>query len=189
MDRLLDMYIGKYANFLTPELCNQTIEELKNTKWKQNLFYDPKSNTTHTVSGNLENDYSFDDNISTNKVIMDKLWNVIDHYIKKLNFDWFIGWQGYTNLRYNRYSDNKRMAEHSDQINSIFDGERKGIPTLSIVGTLNDDYEGGEFIMFREKTIHLKQGDLIIFPSTFLYPHRVDPVTKGVRYSYVSWVY
>jgi len=43
--------------------------------------------------------------------------------------------------------------------------------------------------MFKDKKIKLKQGDLILFPSLFLYPHRVEPVFKGVRYSYVSWVY
>jgi hypothetical protein len=189
MKKDLDSYVIKHNQFLTPEICNQTIEELKNTKWKQNLFYDPKSNSTLTLSGDLENDYSFDDKISTNSIIMKKLWLVIDDYIKKLNFEWFVGWQGYTNLRFNKYFENKKMAEHCDHINSIFDGTRKGIPTLSIVGTLNDDFEGGDFIMFKDKKIDFKQGDLIIFPSLFLYPHRVEPVNKGTRYSYVSWVY
>ena len=28
---------------------------------------------------------------------------------------------------------------------------------------------------------------MIIWPSTFLYPHTVKPVTKGTRYSVVAW--
>jgi predicted 2-oxoglutarate/Fe(II)-dependent dioxygenase YbiX len=43
--------------------------------------------------------------------------------------------------------------------------------------------------MFDNTEIKFKQGDLIIFPSIFLYPHRVEPVTKGVRYSFISWVF
>ena len=39
------------------------------------------------------------------------------------------------------------------------------------------------------KKIDTRKGDLIIFPSNFLYPHKITPVTKGVRYSYVSWVW
>ena len=39
------------------------------------------------------------------------------------------------------------------------------------------------------KKIDTKKGDLLIFPSNFLYPHEVEPVTKGVRYSYVSWIW
>ena len=81
------------------------------------------------------------------------------------------------------------MELHCDHIQSMFDGERKGIPTLSIVGILNDDYEGGEFIMWEDKEIKLKTGDLLIFPSTFLYPHKVNLVTKGTRYSFVSWTW
>jgi predicted 2-oxoglutarate/Fe(II)-dependent dioxygenase YbiX len=71
----------------------------------------------------------------------------------------------------------------------MFDGNRKGIPTLSIVGVLNDDYEGGEFIMWQDTEIKLKTGDVLIFPSNFLYPHKVNLVTEGTRYSLVSWTW
>jgi predicted 2-oxoglutarate/Fe(II)-dependent dioxygenase YbiX len=123
------------------------------------------------------------------KIIMGKLWLAIESYIKDYNFDWFNSWQGYSRIRFNRYSKTKKMAEHCDHIHSMFDGQIKGVPILSIVGVLNDNYEGGEFIMFKNKKIELLAGDLLIFPSNFLYPHRVDPVKKGTRYSYVSWVY
>ena len=61
---------------------------------------------------------------------------------------------------------------------------------LSTVLFLNDDFEGGEFLMFNEeKEIKFKAGDIMIFPSVFLYPHRVAPVTKGIRDAFVSWVW
>jgi predicted 2-oxoglutarate/Fe(II)-dependent dioxygenase YbiX len=43
--------------------------------------------------------------------------------------------------------------------------------------------------MFDDYEIKFKAGDLIIFPSIFLYPHLVKPVKKGTRYSFVSWCY
>ena len=43
--------------------------------------------------------------------------------------------------------------------------------------------------MFKDKEIKLKTGDILIFPSNFMYPHRVEPVKKGIRFSFVSWVY
>jgi len=43
--------------------------------------------------------------------------------------------------------------------------------------------------MFKDKEIKFKKGELVIFPSNFLYPHEVKLVTKGTRYTYVSWVY
>ena len=84
---------------------------------------------------------------------------------------------------------NQKMNLHCDHIHTIFDGQRKGIPTLSLLGSLNDNYEGGDLILFDDFKIELEKGDLIIFPSNFLYPHRVEPVISGVRYSYISWVW
>jgi len=80
------------------------------------------------------------------------------------------------------------MRKHYDHIHSIFDGQRKGIPVLSMLGILNNDYEGGEFLV-RDKQFKLKQGDMIIFPSCFMYPHEVKEVTKGIRYSFISWAF
>ena len=81
------------------------------------------------------------------------------------------------------------MSKHCDHIKDLFEGERKGIPILSIVCVLNNNYKGGEFIMFDDYEIKFKAGDLIIFPSVFLYPHLVKPVKKGTRYSFVSWAW
>jgi hypothetical protein len=61
---------------------------------------------------------------------------------------------------------------------------------LSFVFLINDNYEGGElyFELVNEIIkIPAKQGSLIIWPSGFQYPHGVLPVTKGERYSVVSW--
>jgi PKHD-type hydroxylase len=60
---------------------------------------------------------------------------------------------------------------------------------LTCVILLNDstDYEGGELqIKNLEDRILLKnQGSVIVFPSFI--DHRVTPVTKGVRYTAVTW--
>ena len=61
--------------------------------------------------------------------------------------------------------------------------------TLTLLGTLNDDYEGGEFVIWGDKEVEIPPGSIAVFPSNFLYPHKVNPVISGVRYSYVSWVW
>jgi predicted 2-oxoglutarate/Fe(II)-dependent dioxygenase YbiX len=64
--------------------------------------------------------------------------------------------------------------------------------TMSCVLLLNNDYDGGN-LCFRnpdgseEWKIDVKPNRLIIWPSNFLYPHAVKPVTKGKRYSIVGW--
>lgn len=89
--------------------------------------------------------------------------------------------------RINRYLTGTNMASHHDSIISLFE-KGTGVPVLSVVGVLNDDYEGGEFIMFDSMKINLRAGDILIFPSAFMYTHEVTTVTKGERWSYVSWI-
>jgi hypothetical protein len=52
---------------------------------------------------------------------------------------------------------------------------------------MNDNYEGGG-IYFRLQDLMFKpeEGDLIIFPSNFMYPHRAMPVESGTKYSVVT---
>jgi predicted 2-oxoglutarate/Fe(II)-dependent dioxygenase YbiX len=81
------------------------------------------------------------------------------------------------------------MKEHCDHIKDMFDGERRGIPILSVIAGLNNTYTGGNLKMFGGEDYSLNIGDVIVFPSNFMYPHAAAPVTTGVRYSYVSWVW
>jgi len=191
MKKNIDSYVKRIPKFLDKKICNKTIKEIKKLNWQQHEFYDVNTNENINRSGKQELDVSMnmsDDGIDS-KILMGKLWLAIESYIKDYNFSWFNSWQGYSKIRFNRYSKTKKMAEHCDHIHSLFDGQIKGVPILSIVGVLNDNYEGGEFIMFKNKKIELLAGDLLIFPSNFLYPHKVNSVKKGTRYSYVSWVY
>ena len=65
---------------------------------------------------------------------------------------------------------------------------------LSMTVLLNDNYEGGEFqfAFYKEEKCGIntpefnKIGSIIVFPSEI--EHRVTPVTKGIRYSLVSWL-
>ena len=59
---------------------------------------------------------------------------------------------------------------------------------LSIVFYLNDEFAGGDFI-FPELKIRVRPepGMMVCFPSNHNYMHGVEPVTKGKRYSIVSW--
>jgi len=64
--------------------------------------------------------------------------------------------------------------------------------TFSCIYFLNDDYEGGELCFKflkqeKELIIEKKSNRMIVWPSNFLYPHAVKPVTEGIRYSIVSW--
>ena len=64
---------------------------------------------------------------------------------------------------------------------------------LSIIMNLNDDYEGGDLIFTDQKEkeikrLKLSKGSIVFFPSNFMYPHGIQPITKGTRYSIVAWL-
>jgi predicted 2-oxoglutarate/Fe(II)-dependent dioxygenase YbiX len=192
MKKNLSDYVKHYKSFIKEEICDTTILELNKLNknlWHQHEFYDVKKNLFTKISGDQELSILYSKEISTKEIIMKSVWEAIYKYLNDFNFSWFNGWQAHSEIRFNKYSENTKMAEHCDHIQSLFDGERKGIPILSILGVLNDDYEGGEFIMFEDEEIKLKKGDLLIFPSLFLYPHKVEPVKKGCRYSFISWAW
>ena len=52
---------------------------------------------------------------------------------------------------------------------------------------LNDSYEGGtlKFIGLSEPESNPETGDMVLFPSYL--PHKVEPVTSGVRWVLVGW--
>ena len=180
-------YIFKIPSFIDASICDKTVGEMNNITFEEHTFYNPETKQYAPRSGSQELSMSWE-NVSTSDLIGKKLWHAIKAYQDNYDFPWFSSWQGYTKLRFNKYAENKRMALHADHIHSMFDGDKKGIPILSVLGVLNDDYEGGEFYIIDEK-IKFSKGDVIIFPSNFMYPHKVEPVTKGTRYSYISWVW
>ena len=186
MNQNLKDYVKIY-NKLSPEFCDNAVSLLHNVDWNTHNFY---------VNGE-DRYYSADSDgmVSWNQLpIQEQLnqavWDCLHQYVvQDLNFEWFHGWQQFTSIRFNRYDKNKDMKNHCDHIHDIFDGVNKGIPVLSIVGLLNDEFEGGELIFFDDYALPIKKGDIVIFPSNFLFPHRVSTITSGSRFSFVSWAW
>jgi len=65
--------------------------------------------------------------------------------------------------------------------------------TLSLIYLCNNDYEGGDLVFGsidkQHEILRVEKvpNRLIIWPSNYVYPHKVEPVKKGTRYSIVSW--
>lgn len=83
-----------------------------------------------------------------------------------------------------RYEEGERFGLHTDAIL----GRQEGFRQLSAILYLNDAYTGGEtYFPRQELKFKAKVGDLLLFPSTFCYPHESLPVVKGVKYAVVTW--
>ena len=183
----LKSYIKHYSSVLSTEVCDQTLTDLQRANWKQHTFYNSFKKEYYVNESEPEVTY---EGITTDKIIMDVVWKQLEQYIiKDLNLSWWSSWQGINPIKFNRYSNYSSMTEHCDHIHDMFDGTKKGIPILTVIGLLNSEYTGGEFIILEDDVINLQKGDIVIFPSLFLYPHKVSPVTSGVRYSFATWIW
>ncbi len=86
---------------------------------------------------------------------------------------------------YKRHIDNLLMPSRMQEA-------AQGVPTrdVSIVGYLNEGFEGGETYFDRQEIKIVPQtGGVIVFPSFFPFPHQSLPVISGRKYSWVTWLY
>ena len=177
-------------NHIPAKLCESLIDECNRKEWKKHVWY---------------NNYTKEQTSKETKELdvmpcTQEQQNKITPYLAKALEDYQIkcSWPGeqtqlswlttFSPTRFNKYEVGNTMRIHYDNIHGIFDGKMKGIPIISIVGNLNEDYEGAEF-MLRDQEIKLKTGDILLFPSGIVYPHTVKETKKGVRYSFVSWAF
>lgn len=91
--------------------------------------------------------------------------------------------------RANIYEEGTQMNLHNDHISTIFE-DGKGLPAVTVLGLLQNAEVGGELMMWgNEQKINMNPGEVILFPSNFLYSHSVTLIEKGTRVSFVSWIY
>ena len=187
----VDDYI-MVQNLIPTPLCKSLIREssLPERKWSKHSWYNYGQDDSYSIPDKeLDMINSTDEQLQQLlKYLREAVQNYQQKYsasILKVRHTWI---KHISQVRFNRYKAGTRMRLHYDHIQSLFDGKLRGIPILSFVGLLNDNYEGGVF-MCREKEIKLIRGDILLFPSNFIYPHEVKEITKGIRYSFVSWAF
>jgi hypothetical protein len=102
---------------------------------------------------------------------------VVKDYTKRYHIGQLKYWEA---TNYVKYGPGQHFQEHHDHGYSYN-------CVVSIVAFPNDDYEGGE-LYFRLQNVKVKAraGDVYIFPSNFMYPHRAMPVVSGTKYSMVT---
>jgi len=171
------------GNYLTPKECDKCIRLYDTKEWVPHAWYNVESNTSK--GENTDCNVAATD-INFNDILLPAIQKALNDYTSKIAKTRIFS--KISEIRLNRYGEGKDMKKHFDHIHSMFDGENKGIPILSVVGLLNDNFTGGEFYV-NGVNMKLKKGDIIVFPSNFMYPHEVKTIKKGERYSYVSWTF
>jgi PKHD-type hydroxylase len=91
---------------------------------------------------------------------------------------------------FNRYDAGMRFEAHVDNAIRIALGGGRIRTDVSTTLFLTDpaDYDGGELVIedaYGQQAVKLAAGDLILYPATSL--HRVNPITRGSRWSCFFW--
>lgn len=130
------------------------------------------------VGLNFIKDGSTDKNIvQIEKILESSLSKCLEEYCNKYSVRGIIPEQ----WQLVRYGENQHFATHLDE---DFENPR----TVSITMYINDEYSGGEleYVWFN-KTYRPSAGDIIIFPSNYIYSHKVNKVISGTRYAVVRF--
>lgn len=177
-------YILIIENIVPEELCDEILSEFntdsnwKNTVTGSGLARDiRRCDAIHITDKNV-----IQQNQDVRESIDAKLFlcagEALAKYKEKFSLSVIQGDSGYTLLR---YQEGEFYSEHTDH---FLHAPR----SISCSFALNDGYEGGEWGFFnREIVIKAPKGSAVMFPSNFMYPHEIVPVTKGVRYSVITW--
>jgi hypothetical protein len=106
-----------------------------------------------------------------------KQLQVVKDYTRKYNVGELRYWEA---TNYVKYGPGQHFQEHHDHGYSYN-------CVVSLVAYPNDNYEGGElYFRLQNITAKARAGDVFIFPSNFMYPHKAMPVKSGTKYSMVT---
>tara|TARA_B100000287_G_C20478152_1_gene720065 strand:- start:44 stop:673 length:630 start_codon:yes stop_codon:yes gene_type:complete len=199
-----------WSEEITKSDCEKIINEFDTSKsvdattgnYQKTLY--PEEIEEYKKNGNWDFDKNQPKNIntpdeSTRKTklnwlpLQHKFNKILSEYVTKANtimYHYDIG--KFTPCQFARYDVGDFYNYHQDSGHNIVEYEKE-TRKLSMTLQLSDPdtYEGGQFFFYNgnkeeEEPEIQKQGSILVFDSRMW--HRVAPVTKGVRYSLVSWV-
>ena len=174
--------VVELKNIVSPEF-NKKIIPLINKKAKNNLtVYEGLRKDIRNVKG-----YSLNFDTPTNLFY----WNYIKKEIERLYISYkakfpFMASNKISQIDLLKYDIGGKYESHIDHFTN-------SARHLSIIINLNDNYKGGDLVFtdqkYKEvKRLKLGKGSIVFFPSNFMYPHMIEPITKGARYSIVAWL-
>ena len=178
-------------SFIDKDICLSVMNSL------DNLEKDKSSPYTDGLLNNDADSY-FDPDIEHIDTVRDRIFvDGVKEYANKVRS---FNWSYYDTdsfhcsemiiRRYNQGSEFK--YHHDDIIGEIFPHwflRRQNILTCNFYFSNADDYDGGDLVFTCGKSFHPSMGDIIIFPSNWMFYHEVQKITKGTRYSGTVWLY
>jgi predicted 2-oxoglutarate/Fe(II)-dependent dioxygenase YbiX len=174
-------FIEIYRNTIDQSILTNTLKRCNNLEWK---LHEWTNYNSVTPSPQSNEEFLRADLTGIEKALLHRnITHCVLQYCKLHNFSI----NGNSPIVINKYEQGKRLIEHIDHKTNYFTGVNKGIPIITVIGILNNDYTGGMLTLCKNFDVPLVAGDLVIFPSNFLFPHTISTVETGIRYSFNQW--
>ena len=191
-DTKLDECIFIAEKIIPADLCDAIVKDIETRPWEPHTWYNEVTDS-HSSKQTMELDVQ-----NTTPELQRVLANFVVEAGKIYNKNYSYPYADqpdrsgqfmsqFSPVRFNRYKPGQIMRQHHDHIHSLFDGKIKGVPVLTFILNFNDDYEGADLFFWEDTVAKLGKGDIIMFPSNWLFPHGVTEATNGVRYSGSVW--
>ena len=184
-----------FKKAFSKDFCQKIIDIQKNTSFKKG---------TVSEANNLNLKWR-----DSNIIFTDEQWiyDAVVPWFEKANkegkYNFRLNW--YEPAQVTKYDKNGFYGWHEDENSTAYPNDHHNINfrnkirklSCSVLLSEPNTYEGGDFnfaipmarhanLMYKKITLKsLEVGTMIVFPSFTL--HRVNPVTKGTRYSLVVW--
>lgn len=184
--------INIYRNALSPENCNKYIQTLENNLNGQTQFewagaHVTNSEEVDTYARNAKDFKISSNNLGPRTDENSQLYDMHGEIFRNLKMCvddysayWGVGISFYEAFNFVKYEgQGTHFRIHADHGPTY-------VATISAVAYLNDDYEGGE-LWFPRFDLDFKpqQGDIVVFPSIFIYEHASKEMIEGTKYSVV----
>ena len=185
---LLKRYIKQYPNVLSLETTSVL------TRYASSLKYESAKIGSGEIVNEKIRKVGIHHITPTNKSLTAAHWanylnykitHLMNYYLYENNLQKFWNIGSINQCDFLKYEESYHYDFHVDE-------NQFSQRILSAIIFLNNDYEGGSLAFkntFDDDELEIKPipGSFVIWPSNMLFPHSVQPVKKGIRYTVVAW--
>lgn len=172
-------------NVIDTDSCNKIINFMDNSEQKKRDIMTGNNVECFEVMYNEHNDII--------KTINEKIFSILSIFSKSLDIEIV----GTTKLQLRKVFGETVLHTDGACVDNVrhpyTNIQLKSVRILTLVGMLNDNYEGGIYNFPKQDiSIKLKAGSIILFPPYWTHPHSVSKITKkenelAYRYIYSCW--
>tara|TARA_R100001460_G_scaffold90643_1_gene132342 strand:- start:7138 stop:7683 length:546 start_codon:yes stop_codon:yes gene_type:complete len=178
-------YILEVKKIIPSHICKKIISYFDNNSFDASTTGSGvNKNIRNCTTRSLFETKTFGEKICSN-VAQEKIFECVEHYTKKHN----LAIKKISQLDILKYECNTFNAGYEFHQDFGFSCTERH---LSISICLNNNFTGGEFVFDIPGGTYVlpqNEGDAVIFPSNFMFPHQVNKITAGTRYALIGWVY